>query len=124
MSGGTEADLSNSIISANTCSTPGTFANSNYKYAPRKKSKDYFKKCGNAVSETCAGQEVEMSDEGWQAMVEEAVDGSTFLLNALVMTGGSEFSFNMLRGINASRCTVTNLGTNFWNLFGTVYYFA
>lgn len=54
-SGGTEADLSNAITTANTCSTAGKFINSNYRYEPKKKSRDYFKKCGNSVSETCAG---------------------------------------------------------------------
>ena len=40
------------------------------------------------------------------------------------MGGASEFSFTMMRAINALKCMIQNLGNNFWNLFGAVWYFA
>ena len=30
----------------------------------------------------------------------------------------------MVRAINALYCAVTNIGTNFWNVFGAIWFFA
>ena len=40
------------------------------------------------------------------------------------MAGATEFSFNLMRAINALKCAVTNIGNNFWNVFGAIWYLA
>ena len=40
------------------------------------------------------------------------------------MGAGGELSFNLLQALNSLRCAVLSLGTNLWQLFGAVYYFA
>jgi len=57
-------------------------------------------------------------------MCGEAVDMTSFVIKAVVMGGGNEFSKPMLRGFNALRCTVTNFGENFWNLVGAIYWIS
>merc|ERR1712195_306442 len=71
----------------------------------------FLEQCGQAVSKDCVGTTVEMTETGWKQFTAE-------------LGGASEFSFTMMRAINAAKCMVTNLGNNFWNMFGVIWYVA
>ena len=84
----------------------------------------FLEKCGQAVTSECIGKTVPMTEAGWQQFTGEMVGAITFLLQATAMGGASEFSFTMMRALNALKCMISNLGDNFWNLFGVVWYVA
>jgi len=84
----------------------------------------FLEQCGQAVSKDCVGTTVEMTETGWKQFTAELVGAATFLIQATAMGGASEFSFTMMRAINAAKCMVTNLGNNFWNMFGVIWYVA
>ena len=84
----------------------------------------FLEKCGSAITKECEGKTVPMTEAGWQKFTGEIVGAITFLLQATAMGGASEFSFTMMRAVNALKCMVQNLGNNFWNIFGFVWYFA
>jgi len=65
-----------------------------------------------------------MTEEGWQQICDEVVDGVGFALKALVVTSASEMSFTMIRGVNSARCALNAGGSNFWNLIAAVWYLA
>jgi len=65
-----------------------------------------------------------MSEEGWQQIADEAVDGANFVLKAMIVTGSSGMSFNMIRGVNSARCVLSSGGSNFWNLLASLWYAA
>jgi len=54
----------------------------------------------------------------------ELTDIGTFLINATMQGGMSSFSFTMMRAFNSLRCMVANLGNNFWNMLGFLWYMA
>ena len=85
---------------------------------------NFLEKCGTAVTASCVGKTVPMTEEGWQKFTNEIVGAFTVFLQATAMAGASEFSFTMMRAINSLKCMIQNLGNNFWNLFGAVWYFA
>ena len=84
----------------------------------------FLEKCGQSVTSECVGKTVPMTEAGWKQFTNEVVGAVTFLLQATAMGGASEFSFTMMRAINALKCMIQNLGNNFWNIFGVVWYVA
>tara|TARA_B110000285_G_scaffold193581_1_gene222696 strand:+ start:250 stop:633 length:384 start_codon:yes stop_codon:yes gene_type:complete len=65
-----------------------------------------------------------MTEAGWQQAADEMTNQVAFLLQGVVMAMGSEASFNILQMLNSLRCMVLSLGTNFWQFFASLYYFA
>ena len=46
------------------------------------------------------------------------------LIQGVVLGAGSELSFNLLQALNSLRCMVLSGGTNMWQLFASIWYFA
>ena len=47
-----------------------------------------------------------------------------FLIQGVVISMGADLSFNLLQALNSLRCMILSLGTNLWQLFGALWYFA
>ena len=82
----------------------------------------FLEKCGQAVTTECVGKTVPMTEAGWKRFTDDMVGAITAILKGTAMGGAGDFSFTMLRALNSLTCMVTNLGNNFWNLFGVVWY--
>lgn len=61
-------------------------------------------------------------DSSFKLMVSEVVGAATLIIKYIPILMASAMSDNMMRGINAIRCLVNNLGDNSWNLVAAVYW--
>merc|ERR1719498_145558 len=78
--------------------------------------------CGSAVSSMCEGKTVSMDPAGWQLLVGELVGSINFLATGLAQGMASEASFNLMRAINAFRCSILSVGDNGWYLIAAVWH--
>lgn len=64
--------------------------------------------------------------EDWtfQMMMADLIDSAQMLLKYGVAFIGDTLTDNMMKGVNALRCAVTNVGENSWNLLAAIYWAA
>ena len=84
--------------------------------------------CGTSVVAACEGKSVGrnggFTDASFQKFVGGAVNVFTSGVNIFLSTTTSSFTPGMLRGINALRCAVVNLGDNAWNFIAAAWWTA
>ena len=87
-------------------------------------SEAYFDQCGKTITSHCVGKTIPMTSAGWKLLMEEMISVILFIAQVSVMSASKDFSFTMMRGINATRCMIENNLFNVWNLISAVWYFG
>ena len=73
-----------------------------------------MEKCGSTISNSCKGVTIPMTEAGWHTAADEITNTGSFLLQGVIISAGTELSFNMLQALNSLRCALLSLGTNLW----------
>jgi len=81
--------------------------------------------CGTSVYDQCKDLQIPWGEEWtFQMLMGDLIDALQALLKFGVQYIGTSLTDNMLKGVNALRCAVTNVGENSWNLIAALYWAA
>jgi hypothetical protein len=79
--------------------------------------------CGSLIIDNCKDLGIPWGEDWtFQMLLGDLIDAAQALVKYGVQYVGSSLSDNLLKGINALRCALTNLGTNAWNLIAALYW--
>jgi len=81
--------------------------------------------CGTSIRDTCLDMQIPWGEDWtFQMMMADLIDSAQMLLKYGVAFIGDTLTDNMMKGVNALRCAVTNVGENSWNLLAAIYWAA
>jgi hypothetical protein len=82
-------------------------------------------KCGTEIRESCLDMQIPWGEDWtFQMLMGDLVDAAQAFLKFAVQYAGAALTDNMLKGVNALRCAVTNVGENSWNFIAAAYWAA
>ena len=79
-------------------------------------------KCGQAVSDDCAGKTVPYTDAGFQFFVDSAINVFLGGLNIFLQMGTQNMTYNMMMGVNALRCAVVSGAATSWYFIASAWW--